>query len=163
VLWWVIYVITVYVNFWSWHVHGSHSVYLQNRVWQEWTIGNRAFKIIWMLCLVNLRLCLPVTTFIHLIRGSISFRMTSASSPPSLIALILKTITCVRILHLVRSEAPPLWKLMPKGERNEYDNQGELACGHSDYVYYVYVLLCFILLSWWTKLFWTVFDFLRFY
>jgi hypothetical protein len=114
------------VNFWSWHVHGSHSVYLQNRVWQEWTIGNRAFKIIWMLCLVNLRLCLPVTTFIHLIRGSISFRMTSASSPPSLIALILKTITCVCILHLVRSEAPPLWKLMPKGERNEYDNQGSL-------------------------------------
>jgi hypothetical protein len=28
VLWWVIYVIAVYVNFWSWHVHGSHSVYL---------------------------------------------------------------------------------------------------------------------------------------
>jgi hypothetical protein len=21
-------------EFWSWHVHGSHSVYLQNRVWQ---------------------------------------------------------------------------------------------------------------------------------
>jgi hypothetical protein len=34
VLWWVIYVIAVYVNYWSWHVHGSHSVYLQNRVWQ---------------------------------------------------------------------------------------------------------------------------------
>jgi hypothetical protein len=34
VLWWVIYVIVVYVNYWSWHVHGSHSVYLQNRVWQ---------------------------------------------------------------------------------------------------------------------------------
>jgi hypothetical protein len=33
VLWWVIYVIAVYVNYWSWHVHGSHSVYLQNRVW----------------------------------------------------------------------------------------------------------------------------------
>jgi hypothetical protein len=28
VLWWVIYVIVVYVKFWSWHVHGSHSVYL---------------------------------------------------------------------------------------------------------------------------------------
>jgi hypothetical protein len=28
VLWWVIYVIAVYVNNWSWHVHGSHSVYL---------------------------------------------------------------------------------------------------------------------------------------
>jgi hypothetical protein len=28
VLWWVIYVITMYVNYWSWHVHGSHSVYL---------------------------------------------------------------------------------------------------------------------------------------
>jgi hypothetical protein len=28
VLWWVIYVIAVYVNFWSWHVHDSHSVYL---------------------------------------------------------------------------------------------------------------------------------------
>jgi hypothetical protein len=30
-----IYVIAVYVNYWSWHVHGSHSVYLQNRVWQR--------------------------------------------------------------------------------------------------------------------------------
>jgi hypothetical protein len=28
VLWWVIYVIAMYVNFWSWHVHGSHLVYL---------------------------------------------------------------------------------------------------------------------------------------
>jgi hypothetical protein len=28
VLWWIIYVIAVYVNYWSWHVHGSHSVYL---------------------------------------------------------------------------------------------------------------------------------------
>jgi hypothetical protein len=28
VLSWVIYAIAVYVNFWSWHVRGSHSVYL---------------------------------------------------------------------------------------------------------------------------------------
>jgi hypothetical protein len=28
VLWRVIYVIAVYVNFWYWHVHGSHSVCL---------------------------------------------------------------------------------------------------------------------------------------
>jgi hypothetical protein len=34
------YVIAVYVSFWSWHVHGSHSVYLQNWVWQrcKWQI-----------------------------------------------------------------------------------------------------------------------------
>jgi hypothetical protein len=28
VLWWVIYVIVVYGNLWSWHVHGSHLVCL---------------------------------------------------------------------------------------------------------------------------------------
>jgi hypothetical protein len=44
------YVIDVYENFWSWHVHGSHSVYLlkteacmhTNLGWQECAMkGNR--------------------------------------------------------------------------------------------------------------------------
>jgi hypothetical protein len=29
------------VNFWSWHVHGSHSVYLQNRVWHRGGVSER--------------------------------------------------------------------------------------------------------------------------
>jgi hypothetical protein len=53
--------------------------------------------------------------------------MTSVSSLPSLIVSAPTTIVCIRVLHLMHSDAP-LWKLMPKGERNEVGdgNQGEL-------------------------------------
>jgi hypothetical protein len=53
--------------------------------------------------------------------------------------------------HLVRSDAP-LWKLMPKGERNEDGKMEIRGSSHVDFrtftlhIYYVYVLLCFILL-----------------
>jgi hypothetical protein len=49
------------------------------------------------------------------------------SSHLSLTPSALTIIAC--ILHLVVSEAPPLWQLMPKGgeEKRRYHIQGELA------------------------------------
>jgi hypothetical protein len=78
--------------------------------------------------------------------------MTSISSPPSLTTLALNTTVCIHVPHLVRSDTP-LWKLMPKGERNEDGKMAIRGSSHVDFrtftlhIYYVYVLLCFILLS----------------
>ena len=44
--------------------------------------------------------------------------MISVSSPLSLKASAPTTTVCIRVPHLVHSDTP-LWKLKPKGERNE--------------------------------------------
>jgi hypothetical protein len=69
--------------------------------------------------------------------------MTSVSSFPYLITLAIITITCICVLHLVCSEDPSFWKLMPKGERDEYGkiNQGELTFGHLE------IYICMFIMS----------------
>jgi hypothetical protein len=60
--------------------------------------------------------------------------MTLGSSPLSLTPSALTTIAC--ILHQVVSEAPPLWKLMPKGERRE-EKRSKRSCHIQEELVYV--------------------------
>jgi hypothetical protein len=96
----------------------------------------KVFKIIWVLRLVNSSLYLPVIAFTHWMKGYNSFKMTSVSSALSLIASAPIITVCIRVPRLVHSEVP-LWKLMPKGERNEVGD-GEIR--GSLLIYSVYVL-----------------------
>jgi hypothetical protein len=87
-----------------------------------------------VLYLVSLRLCLPVTASILLMRGGNNFKMTSTGSPLSLIGSALIITACFHVLRQVPSETPPLWQLMPKGER---EGNGDFTikwspCGHLD-------------------------------
>jgi hypothetical protein len=136
-------------------------------LWVEWTTCSKAFKTIWVLYQVNSRLCLPVTAFTHWMRGSSSYRMTLVSSPPSLTASSPTTTVCIRVPHLVQSDTLcENWC-----QRGREMKLGMAIRGNSHlefrtftlHIYSVYVLLCFILLSYWTMLFRTVFEFLRFY
>jgi hypothetical protein len=62
--------------------------------------------------------------------------MTSVSSPQSLAASAPTITICIRVPHLVRSDIP-LWKLTPKGERNEV---GDEEIRGSLHIYSIYVL-----------------------
>jgi hypothetical protein len=52
------------------------------------------------------------------------------SSPTSLTASAPTTTVCIRVPHLVCSDTP-LWKLIPKGERNKDGIRGKMAIGGS--------------------------------
>jgi hypothetical protein len=94
---------------------------------------HRAFRIIWGPCPVSLTTCPPMKASRISVRGNNSSRMTSGSSPLSSTLSAPITTTCT--LHLVISETPPLWQLMPKGERREeklgiYVIFRGSSCGH---------------------------------
>jgi hypothetical protein len=66
--------------------------------------------------------------------------------PPSLTALALIITACICVLHRVPIETPPLWQLMPKGERGkdgDFTNRGSSRMWKFRHlhvhVYYAYV------------------------
>jgi hypothetical protein len=86
------------------------------------------------------------TLSILLMRGSNNSKMNSANSRPFLAASALTITTCICVLCQVPSETPPLWQLMPKGERDE---DGDIkvwgsSCGHLDFA--CACLLCLLFL-----------------
>jgi hypothetical protein len=68
--------------------------------------------------------------------------MTSVSSPLSLTASAPTIIVCIHVPHLVHSDVP-LWKLMPKGERDEVGvEKSGGACMFIPSIFYITKLLC---------------------